>query len=226
MSNSAYHPIGGGTDLAEALETVERLLDYAGGRQYVEVELVVRTDSRAALRFLDPAAPGIRSVELHTTRPAIDDLAPHIPNDHRRTPDGLGVDDGNDGIWLALSPTDTAALATLAQLPAVPAEVTVDEVPLASFDPTEIPQVGSKEAAMVEWTLERWPAVPSLDLVPDAKHAAIALSINSTGLWNLTPAPPRYNLYIVTRASPTHTPHATLAAQAVNRQVTGPPEGY
>ncbi|WP_432888247.1 hypothetical protein ACQPYH_07090 [Kribbella sp. CA-245084] len=222
MSNQAYHPIATGTDLTTALGIVDRLLTYAGNRTTVEVELAVRTDSHTAIGLLD--GPGRRSVELHATRDVIDALSPYLPaHDHRRTADGLGVNDGEGKAWLSIGPSDTAARTALAKLPPVPTEVNLVDVPLALFDIRTIPNA---EAAMVEWSLDRWPDVPELELQADVKHAGIALSVNSCGLWELTPAGVGWCLYVVTRDSDELRRHAAVAAAAVGCLVGGPPERY
>jgi hypothetical protein len=54
VSNPAYHPIATGTDLTEALENIERILDYAGDRPRTRVELAVRGRSWTHCRRTSP----------------------------------------------------------------------------------------------------------------------------------------------------------------------------
>jgi hypothetical protein len=199
MSNEVYYPIATGTDLPTALALVDRLLNHATA---VEIELAIRTDSHKGVRFLTYAHS---SLELHAAHEVIDSLGP-------------GVDDGKGGAWLALGLDDTAALAQLAELPAVPADVNIRELAVEQFDPGIIP---ADEPVMIEWEVDRWPGPAGLP--PEAKHAGIALSLNCSGLWNLEPGH-GWQLYVVTREG--HDEHAALAAAAVGCSVIGPPLGY
>ncbi|TCC49716.1 hypothetical protein E0H75_15405 [Kribbella capetownensis] len=232
MSNSAFHLIETGTRLADAAATVERLLDIAADRAQVQVELIVRTDSRAARRFLSLTRFGANVVlELHTsaetTSRFLDRLDPLIPADQRRGLDPdvpIGVSDGEGGFWLALSEEDTDAVGTLDQLPVVETEVSVDDLPLAQFDWSVIPPIGGPERTSVHWAVGCWPAVPELGLEPTAKHTGIELSVNATGLWDLAPAPPGYHLYVTTRDSDAAEAHGPVIAERVGRTVIGPIE--
>jgi hypothetical protein len=232
MSNSAFHLIETGTRLADAAATVERLLDIAADRASVQVELIVRTDSRAARRFLSLTRFGANVVlELHTsaetTSPFLDTLDPLIPADQRRGLDGdvpIGVSDGEGGVWLALSDADSGAVDALDRLPMVETEVSVDDLPLAQFDWSVIPPIGGSERTSVHWDVGCWPAVPELGLEPTGKHAGIELSVNATGLWDLEPAPPGYHLYVTTRDHSAAEAHGPVIAEAVGRSVIGPIE--
>ncbi|GAA3589213.1 hypothetical protein [Kribbella ginsengisoli] len=194
MSNSAFHLLQTGTDPADAEALVARLLDLNGSEQ-VRVELQLDTDSHAATRYFDLAR--IAQVQMEYV----------VPPEHAELIESLLVVDdrprtgvpGADGVDLWVLPTDTKALEQLGELAPMPVSVHLYYRSARDFDWDVVSRIGESERAAVQWTDCWWRPVPEAGLPGDSKHAGVMLSVNSSGQWELIPAPPGFRLYVETR---------------------------
>jgi hypothetical protein len=217
LSNSAFHLLQTGTNPADAEATVARLLDINGTEQ-VRVELQIDTDSHAAPRYFD------------LTRIAQVQLEYVVPSEHAELIESLLVVDdrprtgvpGDEGVDLYVLPTDTKALEQIGELAAMPASVYLYYRSARDFDWDVVSRVGESERAAVHWTDCWWRPVPEADLPGDSKHAGVMLSVNSSGQWDLLPAPPGFRLYVETRQGKDEL--ARWLGEQVGRPVLASPE--
>ncbi|MEV6412460.1 hypothetical protein [Kribbella sp. NPDC051718] len=194
MSNSAFHLLQTGTDPAAAEATVTRLLDLNGTDQ-VRVELQIDTDSHTAPRYFELAR--IAQVQMEYV----------IPPEHAELIESLLVVDdqprtgvpGDEGVDLWVLPTDTQALDQIGELAPMPVSVHLYYRSAQDFTWDVVSRVSDAERAAVHWTDCWWRPVPEADLAGDSKHAGVMLSVNSSGQWELVPAPAGYRLYVETR---------------------------
>jgi hypothetical protein len=196
LSNSAFHLLQTGTDPADAKATIGRLLEVNGAER-VRVELQIDTDSQAAPRYFDLAP--IAQVQMEYVLPPehaglIESLL--VVEDRPRT----GVP-GDEGVDLWVLPTDTEALEQIDKLAPMPVSVQLDYQSARDFDWEVVSRIGEAERAVVHWTDCWWRPVPEADLPGDSKHAGVVLSVNSSGEWDLLPAPTGFRLYVETRES-------------------------
>ena len=217
MSNSAFHLLQTGTDPGDAAAVVARLLAVNGAEQ-VRVELQIDTDSQAAPRYFGLAP--IAQVQIEYVLPEehaelIESLL--VVEDRPRT----GVPgDGAVDLWVL--PTDTKALEQIGELAAMPVSVHIYYRSARDFDWEVVSRIGEPERAVVHWADCWWRPVPEADLPGDSKHAGVMLSVNSSGLWDLLPAPAGFRLYVETRDGKDEL--ARWLGEQVERPVLAPPE--
>lgn len=111
MSNSAFRLVQTGTDLADAVPTVARLLGV-NGSDNVTVELEIETDSHAATRYFEWTSIALVQMEYLLPKEHAESVESLLAVDRRN---GVPSDEGV-GLWVV--PADVAALPTVERAPA------------------------------------------------------------------------------------------------------------
>jgi hypothetical protein len=214
LSNSAFHLVQTGTDLADAKPTVAQLLGVNGADKVI-VELEIETDSQAVPKYFDLTS--IADVQMeYCVPPAHAERVEALLVPDGRTREGVP---GPDGVDLWVLPTDLEALKYLSELPPTPVTVHLLKIAADDFDWDVVRRIDGSERAVVRWTDCWWRPVPEAGLEGDSKHAGVVLSVNSANVWAFTPAPGTYQLSIETREGAEGDRRARWIAEQIGRRV-------
>ncbi|WHM41020.1 hypothetical protein [Streptomyces sp. BPTC-684] len=196
MSHATAYPVLRTVDLIQALDAARRLLRIADLSQ-TEIYAYAKMTTVDEVRRMRAAVPGAWYIRDFDAVEAAEE--------------GTCVVEGLD------LPADADGLAGL-----LPLEATVEKMPFRDapegYEEAFLSAVGVGPASL-EWWWTTWPAVPALDLPPDAKHAEVQIAVNSADLYREDPADD-HTLFVHVRSGQAE--RAEWLAAQVGLHVIGP----
>jgi hypothetical protein len=197
------------------MRLVGRLLTVVGD-QPDHVDVRILTDSHEADRHcsLFPRALLFAELSVEVTRRVSDEVLAQPGAADSIIPWG-----DHFGVVALATP---GLLEILRASPAVPTEVSVDQLPADRIDASVLAAIGAARTSIV-WDLPGWPPIDELFLSRQTKHANIQVTLNSSDIDELAPAR-GHLVYLHVGPWSDEPARASWLAQRVGCEMLGPPE--